>query len=147
MVHYTLERVVKAKPDELYDWFTTYTDQDHSGPNWPSDGSLQRTVLEQDNDHAVYRDRYGRMELEFHVKKNPPRGIESEGVGRGITTHGRSNLSAVPEGTKVQLDLDFTPRGVGKLFFPMMRGRLEKTINEDLDNHIKDFYLEKGINP
>ncbi len=145
MAHFSFERTVNAKPEEFYRWWSDFTPQDHSGPNWPTDMKAERTILEQDEGHAVIRDRFRRMELSSRVTKRPPNVMETEVSSRGVRSKGRSVLSAVPEGTKVQVDVDFMPQGFAKLLFPLIKGRVHRMLQDDLERHIKDFQDEKGM--
>lgn len=147
MAHFSFVRNVKARPEEVYEWWSNFTPQDHAGPNWPTGLHAERIVVEQDDRHAVIHDKFGRFEIDARITKKRPLALETEGSSRGVKTRGRSTLTATPEGTKLQVDVDMMPHGFAKLMFPLMKGRLNKMLNEDLDGHIKDFYDETGMKP
>ncbi len=148
MAHFTFVRNVKAKPDEFYEWWSNFTPGDHSGPNWPDAQNVQRTVLEQDDRHAVIHDKFGNFEFDARVTKKRPLGLETEGSSnRNVTSRGKSTLAASPEGTRLQLDIDMMPHGFAKLVLPLMKGRLNRMFSVDLDRHIKDFYDDTGLKP
>lgn len=147
MARFTFDRTVKARPEEFFDWWANFTSDDHLGPNWTPKLAHERTVLEQDDRHAVIEDHIGRINLHSTVMKNRPSGLESKGESRVVSTQGRTVLTPVAEGTRVHVESEFTPHGVAKILFPMMKSRLFARVTEDLETHIKDFYTDTRRQP
>jgi hypothetical protein len=147
LVHFTVERIIRAKPEEFYTWYADYTSQDYSGPNWSPAEGLHRAVKEQDEDHVVFTDRYGRIELECRGRKHRPTGVDVEGVGRSMSGRVTSRIGPAPEGTKLSIEFEFLPHGALKLVLPLMTGRIERDTNHHVDAHILDFYASQGRPP
>ncbi len=139
---FTFDRTVKASREELFDWWTNFTSNDHTGPNWPAKLAQQRTVLEQDDRHAVMDDIRGNLHMHSTVMKNRPVGLESTGESRIVTLQRHVVFTPVPEGTRLHIEIEFTPHGIAKLLLPMMKGRVFRRVTEDLETHVKDFYTD-----
>ncbi len=147
MARFTFDDTVKAKRDEFFDWWSDFTPNDHSGPNWPPKLAQQRTVTEQDDRHAVMDDLIGSLHVHSTVTKNRPAGLESTGESRMVSMQRHVVFTPVPEGTHLHVEIEFTPHGIAKLLFATMKGRLFRRVTEDFETHIKDFYADTGRQP
>ncbi len=144
MVLFTFDRTVKAEREEFFDWWSDFTPNDHAGPNWPAKLAQERRVLEQDERHAVMDDLIGRLHVHSTVMKNRPAGLESTGESRMVSMDRHVAFTPVPEGTRLHIEIEFTPHGIAKLLFAVGKGRLFGRVTEDLETHIKDFYTDTG---
>ena len=144
MVLFTFDRTVKAGREEFFDWWSDFTSNDHSGPNWPQKLTQERTVLEQDERHAVMDDHIGNLRMHSVVTKNRPAGLESTGESRIVTIQRHVVFTPVPEGTRLHIEIEFTPHGIAKLLFAVGKGRVFRQVTKDLETHVKDFYTDAG---
>lgn len=144
MIRFTVERVVRGAPEELYAWFSDYSDRDYTGPNWSSTEGMRRAVLEQDERHAAFTDFYSRTALKYRADKRPPLGVEAEGVGDNMNGHVSLKISPAPEGSKLTVEFQFEPRGIARLFAGLMSGQVERATTRHVECFIKDFYAKQG---
>ncbi len=144
VVLFTFDRTVKAGREEFFDWWSDFTPTDHAGPNWPPKLAQERTVVEQDGRHAVMDDLIGSLHVHSTVTKNRPAGLESRGESRMVSMARHVVFTPVPEGTRLHIEIEFTPHGIAKLLFPMGKARVFGRVTEDLETHIKDFYTDTG---
>jgi hypothetical protein len=144
MVLFTFDRTVKADREQFFDWWSDFTSNDHAGPNWPPKLAQQRTVREQDDRHAVIDDVMGNLHMHSAITKNRPDGLESTGESRIVSMRRHVVFTPVPDGTRLHVEIEFTPHGIAKLLFPVGKRRVFSRVTEDLETHIKDFYTDTG---
>jgi hypothetical protein len=144
MIRFTVERVVRGTPEELYAWFSDYSDSDYTGANWSAKEGMRRAVSEQDAQHAAFTDFYGRTALKYRATKHPPVWVEAAGVADNMNGQVSLKISPAPEGSKLTVEFQFEPRGIAKLFAGLMGGQVEKATTRQVDCFIKDFYATRG---
>jgi hypothetical protein len=144
MIRFTVERVVRVSPDELYAWFSDYSNRDYTGPNWSSKEGMRREVLEQDEQQAAFTDFYSRTALKYRAKKHPTLGVEADGVGDNMNGHVSLKISASPEGSKLTVEFQFEPKGIAKLFGALMSGQVERATAHHVECFLEDFYASRA---
>lgn len=138
MIRFTVERVVRASPAELYGWMSDYSDRDYTGPNWSPKEGVRRSVSEQDAQYAVFTDFYGRTTLNYRATKQPPFGVEVEGVGTNMNAHVSLKVSPVTDGSKLVVEFRFEPQGAAKLFAGLMSGAIVRATTRQVDSFLAD---------
>jgi hypothetical protein len=144
MIRFTVGRVVRGSPEELYAWFSDYSDSDYTGPNWSSKDGMRRTVSEQDAQHAAFTDFYGRTALKYRADKHAPLGVEAVGVGDNMNGHVSLKISPATEGSMLTVEFQFEPRGIAKLFAGLMSGQVKRATTRQVECFIQDFYAKRG---
>lgn len=147
MIRFTVERVVRGAPGEVYAWFSDYSDREYTGPNWSSREGMRRSVTEQDSRLAVFTDIYSRTALKYRADKHPPHRVEAEGVGDNMNGHVSLKISPAPEGSKLTIEFQFEPRGVARLFARLMSGQVARASTRHVDCFIEDFYAIRADGP
>ena len=138
MIHFTVERVVRVAPETLYGWMSDYSDRDYTGPNWSPKEGVRRAVSEQDAQHAVFTDFYGRTTLNYRATKQPPYGVEAEGVGNNMNAHVSLKISPTTDGSRLVVDFRFDPQGAAKLFAGLMSGAIVRATTRQVDSFLAD---------
>lgn len=138
-IEFLVERTVPAPPDELYAWFSDYTDRDYSGSNGSPKEEMRRTVLDQDDRHAVFSDHYGRSELRYRAVKKAPSEVEADGVGSNLDGHVSVRITSAPGGARLSVRFRFEAKGIAKLFARAMKGQIERAHAAHVDQFLKDF--------
>jgi hypothetical protein len=147
MIRFTVERMVRGTPDEVYAWFSDYSDRDYTGPNWSPKEGMRRTVSEQDAQHATFTDFYSRTALRYRAEKRSPLGVEAVGVGDNMNGRVILKVSSAPEGSKLTIDFQFEPRGIARLFAGVMGGQIERATAHHVDCFIQDFHGSRAGGP
>lgn len=138
MIHFTVERVVRVSPETLYGWMSDYSDRDYTGPNWSPKEGVRRAVSEQDAQHAVFTDYYGRTALNYRATKQPPLGVEAEGVGNNMNAHVSLKISPTADGARLVVEFRFDPQGAAKLFAGLMSGTIVRATTRQVDSFLSD---------
>ena len=139
MIRFTVERVVRGAPEELYAWMSDYSDRDYTGPNWSARDRVRRSVSEQDGQHAVFTDFYGRTTLKYRAEKRAPVGVEAQGTGDNMDAHVSLEILPAPEGSQLNIEFQFEPRGAAKLFAGLMSGAVKRATVRQVDSFLADF--------
>ncbi len=144
MIRFTVERAVRGAPEELYAWMSDYSDRDYTGPNWSTKDGVRRSVSEQDAQHAVFTDFYGRTTLKYRAEKRAPVGVEARGTGDNMDSHVNLKILPAPEGSRLSIDFQFEPRGAARLFAGLMSGAVKRATVRQVDCFLADFYSARS---
>lgn len=147
MIQFTVERVVRAGPAEVYAWFADYSNRDYTGPDFIPDEKMNRAVMEQDETHAIFSDHYTFVDLAYRAEKHPPTSIAATGAGKRMNGTVVSTITPTVEGAKLVIEFSFEPRGGAKLMAALMKGHIEKAHIRHVDAFLKDFYAGRDKGP
>lgn len=144
MIHFIVEREVRARPEEVFDWFAEFSDRDYTGQDFLQGEGMKRAVTEQDGTHAVFTDHYSFVDLAYRAEKLRPTTIRVSGVGRRMNGNVVSTISPAPEGARIRIEFNFEPLGGTKLMAAFMKGHIEKAHIRHVDAFLKEFYAARA---
>lgn len=140
-MHFSTSMVAKGRADELYSWWSDYTDGVIDDSRFTK---VERRIVSRDGNSVVMDDVFSRP-LRFVdrvvVTLRPPDGIEFHSDSRVWRVDGRYSFIQKDSGTEATVDVDLQPQGIWRIAFalPFVKKRIEREFREDLKGHLEQF--------
>lgn len=143
----TYEHTITApvSRDRAFDWWTDYSEEDHTGEIWEGFGEGTRTVLERDEEGARIHDTFDGHSIVYEVTFHPPKRIVVEGEARDLPLVGDIPFSgefvfeAIDDGVEITARGSIDPQGfLERVTEPFWIERVVETIKADLDLHAEE---------
>lgn len=142
----TYEHTIRARGvslEEAYEWWTDYSEDDHTGPLWEDFGEGTRTVLEKDDDGAKLHDTFDGHDLIYDITFDRPDRIELHGHALGTDFDAELLFEETEEGVAITGRGSVEPQHLlARLTSPLWMGRVLDTIKRDLDLHAVEMERE-----
>ncbi len=133
-----VERTVPFSRDDVYAWWTDFTEDDHRGERSPS--RARRVVLRREGEEIWIRDHATRpapVTIEEHVLLHPRSGYVVSARYPAANVRYEYRFEPIREGTRILLTAEIRPRHIGRALLPLFRGRVVRYAERDTDFHVR----------
>lgn len=147
----TYEHVIRApvSRERAFDWWSDYSEEDHTGEIWEGFGEGTRTVLERDDEGARIRDTFDGHAIVYEVRFHPPERIVVEGTAKELPLVGDIPFSGEfvfdpidDGGVEITARGSIEPQGLlERVTEPFWIERVVDTIKADLDLHAEELAM------
>lgn len=147
MIRFRVERVVPTGPEEVYAWFSDYSDGDYVGPGFDPKEGMRRRVSAQDGARAMFTDHYAFVDLEYRADKQASTSIVATGTGKRMDGRVATTVLASPAGSTVVVEFEFAAKGGARLMATLMARHIEKVHVQHVDAFLNQFLAERQRSP
>lgn len=140
---HTIEAPVSR--ERAFDWWSDYSEDDHTGPLWEDFGEGSRTVVEKDETGAKMRDTFEGHAIVYEATFDRPERIHIEGQAQDlplvgdIPFEGEFVFEETGDGVRITARGSIRPEGLLERFTePFWIDNVVDTIKADLDLHAEE---------
>jgi hypothetical protein len=137
-MRFKMDRVVPFPRDAVFAWWTDFQVDDHRDPGSPARST--RIILRRSGNEIWLRDRATRpapVTIDEHVTLDPPSGYTVEARYPGADVWYAYRFDPQERGTRVTLEADVQPRGLGRILVPLTAAWSRRYAARDLDYHLE----------
>jgi hypothetical protein len=142
-MRFKMDRVVPFPRDAVFAWWTDFQEDDHRDPGSPARST--RIILRRSGNEIWLRDRATRpvpVTIDEHVTLDPPSGYTVEARYPGADVWYAYRFDPQEGGTRVTLEADVQPRGLGRILVPLTAAWSRRYAARDLDYHLEQMTVD-----
>ena len=142
-MRFEMDRVVPFPRNAVFAWWTDFQEDDHRDPGSPARST--RIILRRSGNEVWLRDRATRpapVTIDEHVTLDPPSGYTVEARYPGADVWYAYRFDPQEQGTRVTLEADVQPRGLGRILVPLTAAWSRRYAARDLDYHLEQMAVD-----
>lgn len=138
MIRMEISKPINAPPSFVYNWWTSFEETD---PNLSGKIIRSRRIISRTKDTIIFEDQGRMLRVPYKdrvtVALKPPDGWTAEYESNRFHALSTYHLKEVSSGTTLHVVTDVQFKGILRLFAPLAKGLIEKTISNEWDDYAK----------
>ncbi len=144
-LHFRKTSVVLAPIEEVFQWWTNYTEEDHQ---YTKGGAAIRRIVSNGDGEFEIEDEYIKPQkiiVRTWVSLKGQGRVEFSSVCKIFSASGAYSLTPEEGKTRIEVEVEVEPRGIWHaiLLMPFAKHLITRYFDDDLDDHIEVFDQER----